>query len=373
MSKVLLRDLGGFDIRFGLAADYHLLLRAATRHRPTTWSDVDVLYRAGGASETDVYRQLVRRHEARVDALGLGAAGSVLDRAWTWGQDRRFRARKWVKQRASNSTESPAIGAATDHIGPVPILRTTPTSLRESLVAGALPEPRHVHFTNAYSVVAAQGDPTLAATFAAGRCYPDGLPLVWALSRLWPEAAWARGNRVRGPDMFLDVLDAGQAVGVRHYLLGGAPDTLVKLRAAVADRFPDARVVGSASPPFVPVVEVDWDRYLAEIRASDADLVWVGLGTPKQDFVSALLAARDPQRTYLAVGAAFDFAAGTARTAPAWMQERGLEWLFRLLSEPRRLWRRYLIGNAQFLGIVARQLMLSRRLRRRRHVARARA
>ncbi|CAB4722707.1 unannotated protein [freshwater metagenome] len=291
----------------------------------------------------------------------------MVSRLWTVGQRLQIRARKAVKRlvpefvfrRVSTQLDG---GDELTFVGDVPITRSTVDEVIE-LLTRPVPEtrPRHVHFTNAYSVVSARRDPQLAAAFQSGVCFPDGLPLVWAVMRLYEGRAWSPVNRVRGPDTFPGVLDAGQAAGTKHYLLGGSPDALEQLQTVIGETYPDALIVGAASPPFKPIDEVDWDVYLAEIAEAQADLVWVGLGTPKQDFVSKMLAERDPERTYLAVGAAFDFVAGTVKVAPTWMQKRGLEWLFRLMTEPRRLWRRYLIGNVEFVIIVARQLASRRR------------
>ncbi|GAA2137883.1 hypothetical protein GCM10009844_05380 [Nocardioides koreensis] len=205
-------------------------------------------------------------------------------------------------------------------------------------------------------MISARHDPALAQVFQRGSCYPDGLPLIWALRGVDPNAGWSKAARVRGPDLFPHVLAASQDLrGVSHYLLGGTEDVLEQLQKAIAVNFPGAVVAGAASPPFRPVHDVDWQGHLQDIRASGATHVWVGLGTPKQDFVAELLSDADPYRLYLAVGAAFDFVAGTTKIAPKWMQDNGLEWLFRLATEPRRLWRRYLIGNVKFIWIVAAQ------------------
>lgn len=244
----------------------------------------------------------------------------------------------------------------TSPVGAVRIARVTLRELVESVADGSYAGPRHLHFTNAYSVVCAHHDELVAEALCTGACLPDGLPLVWSLRRLYPDGGWVNAERVRGPDTFPAVLAAtqGKSTG-RHFLLGSTPGVLAKLQEAITRRFPGAEIVGAVSPPFAPVDEIDWESQLSAIRASGAALVWVGLGTPKQDLVAQLLSDRDPDRLYFAVGAAFDFVAGTQRVAPGWMQRRGLEWLFRLISEPRRLWRRYLIGNIEFIAIVTAQ------------------
>jgi N-acetylglucosaminyldiphosphoundecaprenol N-acetyl-beta-D-mannosaminyltransferase len=247
-----------------------------------------------------------------------------------------------------------------DDLGPVSFVNSTETDLLRRVVERSLPAGTHVHFTNAFSVVSATTDARLRDAFAAGDCVVDGLPVIWGLRATYPERGWSRSCRVRGPDFFEAALDQGREVGLRHYFLGSSPETLELLRRRAVERFPGVEIVGAASPPYAPVDEVDWHHYLAQIRATEPDLVWVGLGTPKQDYVAELLARQDV-RPYLAVGAAFDFTAGTVQRAPRWMQEVGLEWFYRLVAEPRRLWRRYLVGNTQFVVLVLRGMARRRR------------
>jgi N-acetylglucosaminyldiphosphoundecaprenol N-acetyl-beta-D-mannosaminyltransferase len=149
-------------------------------------------------------------------------------------------------------------------------------------------------------------------------------------------------------------LDRGCERGVRHYLYGSTPEVLDRLGRAIADRWPGAEVVGAESPPFRELTDADLRAAAKRMDGAGADLVWVGLGTPKQDDAVHRLARLGPA-TYVAVGAAFDFLAGTKRQAPVWMQRRGLEWCFRLATEPRRLWRRYLLGNLRFIRVVLRR------------------
>ena len=134
-------------------------------------------------------------------------------------------------------------------------------------------------------------------------------------------------------------------------LNGGSPETLTALVEAIERRWPGARVVGAESPPFRDLTEEEQEAQDQRIRASGADLVWVGLGTPRQDGEVARL-ARSVKRPAIGIGAAFDFVAGTRAEAPVWVQRLALEWLFRFASEPRRLWRRYTIGIAGFLLAV---------------------
>ena len=190
----------------------------------------------------------------------------------------------------------------------------------------------------------------------------DGRPVVWVLDWLGRrDGALTRPAHVRGPAFFARVLDEGRARGIRHYLLGGSPETLAALQAAVGERFPGARIVGTQSPPFRPLTATEREEQDARIRDSGADLVWVGLGTPRQDMEAARLASA-VQRPVIGVGAAFDFLAGTRAEAPVWVQRLALEWLFRLLSEPGRLWRRYTVGLIRFAAVAARAMVRPRPL-----------
>jgi N-acetylglucosaminyldiphosphoundecaprenol N-acetyl-beta-D-mannosaminyltransferase len=149
-------------------------------------------------------------------------------------------------------------------------------------------------------------------------------------------------------------LDASGPDGPRHYLLGGSPATLAVLESQIAERWPGAVVVGAESPPFRALSVAEVAEQDARIRDSGATIVWVGLGTPKQDWEVARLAASVPV-VAMAVGAAFDFIAGVKPQAPIWMQKSGTEWAFRFASEPKRLAKRYLWGNPRFLVAAARE------------------
>jgi N-acetylglucosaminyldiphosphoundecaprenol N-acetyl-beta-D-mannosaminyltransferase len=240
-------------------------------------------------------------------------------------------------------------------VGGVPFVASDPLTaardLAEAAVAGTSGE--HVHLANAFSVSLANEFPALAAeTFCAdGWNLPDGRPISW-ISQLRRDRPALR--QVRGPQFMLDVCEVGVDLGLRHFLLGGAPDVLERLEAALTERFPGIQVVGSFSPAFREPSDAELAERDEALMASGAQVVWVGLGTPKQDR-EAVRIARSTGLVAVAVGAAFDYAAGTLREAPAWMRRAGFEWLFRLLMEPRRLWRRYLIGNTRFLRVALRR------------------
>lgn len=237
----------------------------------------------------------------------------------------------------------------------IPVERTSLNEAVESFVQDvAFGAPPQAHrLVNSYTFALADTDPDYMALLAqSGINLPDGKPLVAALNRLY-----RRGQpfgQVRGPSFFVKCLEEGQAQGVRHFFLGGSPELLESLEDAVKQRFPRAQIVGMISPPFRPLTDTERADQDSEIEASDANVVWVGLGTPKQDFEAQRICDTCGVTT-AAVGAAFDFVAGTKPEAPDWMRQLSLEWVFRLMSEPRRLWRRYLFGNTRFLMLVLRE------------------
>jgi N-acetylglucosaminyldiphosphoundecaprenol N-acetyl-beta-D-mannosaminyltransferase len=233
----------------------------------------------------------------------------------------------------------------------VPITACTRVEAAQRIVELATspaPSGVDVHLCNAYTLALADRDPRLGELLrTAGINFPDGKSVVWA-NRLAHRDRQLPTERVYGPDLFRDTVELGKHVGLRHYLLGSTWQVLAALRARLHARYPGAAVVGVDSPPFRRLSERELERQAERIRSSDAQVVWVGLGTPKQDFEARRLSQRLPL-VFVAVGAAFDFVAGTKPQAPLWMQRNGLEWIFRLGCEPRRLWRRYLFGNARFI------------------------
>ncbi len=172
---------------------------------------------------------------------------------------------------------------------------------------------------------------------AAGMVTSDGMPLV-VLARL------ARGrhvSRVYGPDLLLAACEHGLASGRRHYFFGGADGVAQNLADRLATRFPGLQVAGVESPPFRPLTPQEEEQTVARINASGADFLWVGLGAPKQELWMREFRPRLTTPVMLGVGAAFDFHSGAKPQAPRWLRQAGFEWLFRLLTEPARLWPRY--------------------------------
>src|SRR6266851_5027972 len=181
---------------------------------------------------------------------------------------------------------------------------------------------------------------------------PDGMPLVWALRVLGARDA----PRVRGTNLLEALCDHAAAAGVPVGFYGGTPEALRDLLATIDRRWPDLHVVYAWSPPFRALSDEEADAVLADIVSSQVRLLFIGLPTPKQDIWMARHKGTVPA-VMVGVGAAFDFLSGRKKQAPLWMQRGGLEWLFRLLTEPRRLWRRYLSQNPRFCALFAIQLL----------------
>lgn len=219
----------------------------------------------------------------------------------------------------------------------------------------------HVHFCTVHSLVEAHDDPGLRDVFAAPDALsaPDGVPLVWV-----GRARGVKVDRVCGPDLMPALIGRSVAAGSRHFFYGGAPGVADRLATRLSEAAPGLLVVGTHSPPFRPLTPEEDAAEVAMINAARPDYVWVGLGAPKQDLWVASHRSRLEAAVLLAVGAAFDFHSGGLRRAPAWMQARGLEWLFRLYAEPRRLARRYVVTNARFVVLLLRETARRRRWRR---------
>lgn len=210
----------------------------------------------------------------------------------------------------------------------------------------------YVCIRDAHGIVRCQNDHRLRKIHnEAFMVTPDGMPLVWALKATGHRQA----DRVYGPDLMLALMKEGQGLGLRHYLYGTTPDTLGRLERRLCSCFPDLRIVGSYSPPFRSLSDEERDEVAARINASGADVIWVGLSTPKQELWMAEMRDRLDAPVLVGVGAAFDFHAGVTRQAPRVIQRSGLEWLFRLACEPRRLWRRYAVTVPSFLGLLLAQ------------------
>jgi N-acetylglucosaminyldiphosphoundecaprenol N-acetyl-beta-D-mannosaminyltransferase len=208
-------------------------------------------------------------------------------------------------------------------------------------------------------VMVAREDPVTNAALRNTLTVPDGQPLVWALRALGhPEA-----SRIYGPELMARYCERAAQSGVRMYLYGGRNQgALVQLVLTLRQRYPGLHIAGGYSPPFRPQTDEEREAIIEEINASGADVVWVGIGQPKQEKWMAEMREALDIPILVGVGAAFDFHAGLVPQAPAWMQAGGLEWTYRLAHEPRRLWRRYVRYNPRFVTGFARQYA-SHRLR----------
>ncbi|MCF7688404.1 MAG: WecB/TagA/CpsF family glycosyltransferase [Cephaloticoccus sp.] len=197
-----------------------------------------------------------------------------------------------------------------------------------------------------HGVSEARRDPALLQTFNASfLTTPDGMPLVW----LGRHHGHKTITRVYGPDLMLRVCDEGRAAGLRHYFYGGGPDVAETLRANLVARYPGLQVVGTFTPPYRSLTPAEFSHLQSDVAAKAPDIIWVGLSTPKQERFMAEAWDKLDAALLIGVGAAFDFHSGRLRQAPRWMQRSGLEWLFRLALEPRRLAYRYLVYNPLFV------------------------
>jgi N-acetylglucosaminyldiphosphoundecaprenol N-acetyl-beta-D-mannosaminyltransferase len=217
----------------------------------------------------------------------------------------------------------------------------------------------YVCVCNVHAVMAAAEDPELrSALLASSLNVPDGQPLVWALAALGHPLE----DRVYGPELMARSCARSAETGQRLYLYGGRNQgALVQLALNLRQRYPGVKIVGGYSPPHRPLTGSERDAVITEINGSRPDVVWVGIGVPKQEKWMAEMRPHLDAPVLVGVGAAFDFHAGLVPQAPRWMQELGLEWAFRLAQEPRRLWRRYTRYNPRFVRDFGRQLIAHRR------------
>ena len=208
----------------------------------------------------------------------------------------------------------------------------------------------YICVTSVHGVIESQNDHKLRNILnQAGLVTPDGMPLVWV--------SWLRNHRqvrrVYGPDLMSAVCVKSISKGYRHFVYGGAPDIPERLVDQLRQKFPGIRIVGAYSPPFRVLTPEEDKAIIQQINDSQADIVWVGLSTPKQEYWMAAHLRRLDVPVMIGVGAAFDFLAGVKTQAPRWIQRSGFEWLYRLITEPRRLWRRYLTIVPLFILYIA--------------------
>ncbi len=215
-------------------------------------------------------------------------------------------------------------------------------------------EPHYVCVTSVHGVMKSQRDEALRRIHNdAGLVTPDGMPLVW-LSRLM---GFHHVERVYGPDLMLALCERSVKHGYRHFFYGGAAGVADKLALQLQCRFAGLKVAGIYSPPFRPLTPAEDEAVVACINAAAPDIFWVGISTPKQERWIQAHVGQLSASVLIGVGAAFDFHFGVKKQAPRWMQRSGMEWLFRLMMEPRRLGPRYLTSNPRFVWLMLRQAL----------------
>jgi N-acetylglucosaminyldiphosphoundecaprenol N-acetyl-beta-D-mannosaminyltransferase len=210
-----------------------------------------------------------------------------------------------------------------------------------------------------HTVMACAEDPELRdAVLGSSLTVPDGQPLVWAMNALGHDLP----SRVYGPELMARYCERSARTGARLFLYGGRNQgALVQLALNLRTQYPGLKIVGGYAPPFRPLDPDEQAAVAGEINRSGADVVWVGIGVPKQEKWMAAMRPRLDAPVLVGVGAAFDFHAGLTAQAPNWIQSLGLEWLFRLATEPRRLWKRYLRYNPRFVAGFLRQYVRHQR------------
>ena len=243
----------------------------------------------------------------------------------------------------------PVLGVNIDVLGPS-------QAVQRIAQWSAARESRVVCICNVHSVVTARDDSDFMAVLqSADLATPDGAPVAWMLRHQGAN----QQSRVSGPDLMLDYCAHAAQHGESIYLYGSTQDTLQALELNLKSRFPGLRIAGSWSPPFRKLTAEEDAADVERINHSGAGTVWVSLGCPKQEIWMRQHRSQ-VQAVMVGVGAAFDFHAGSVARAPVWMRDHGLEWLHRLASEPRRLWRRYLVTNSLFVAGAVRQLISKR-------------
>lgn len=209
---------------------------------------------------------------------------------------------------------------------------------------------QYVCVTGVHGVIESQDDPVLLRIHNnSGLTTPDGMPLVWC--GRYAGLDWM--DRVYGPDLMLRICEDSVSRGWSHFFYGAGPGVAEELATRLRERFPGLKVAGTYSPPFGPMDDVEMQHVVQLLNDADPDIVWVGLSTPKQERWMADMRETLQARVLVGVGAAFDIHAGRTRQAPPWMRRSGLEWFFRLVTEPRRLWQRYFRIVPRFMLSIA--------------------
>lgn len=219
----------------------------------------------------------------------------------------------------------------------------------------------YVCVTSVHGVMEAQRDPSFRCILNDGMMnLPDGMPLVW-IGKL---QGAKHIERVFGPDFLTEICRLSVTRGYRHFLYGGAEGVAYELKGSLERKFAGIKIVGTYTPPFRPLNEEEERDVLTQIQSSHADVVWIGLSTPKQERFMAQFAHRLHVPLLVGVGAAFDYHTGRISDCPPWVKRSGLQWFHRLLQDPRRLWRRYLRNNPAFVWKIVFKFLRSKTVRR---------
>lgn len=214
-------------------------------------------------------------------------------------------------------------------------------------------QSRYVCICNVHSVVTAHQDHEFSrVVHEADMATPDGAPVAWLMRKLGIRSQ----ERINGPDLMWEYFTHAAQHNEAIYLYGGQQSTLDTLQKVLSEKFPELKIAGAYSPPYRPLSKEEQTQVIDSINDSGASTVWVSLGCPKQEKWMAAQRGHI-NAVMIGVGAAFDYHAGTIQRAPLWMQKNGLEWLHRLCSEPRRLWKRYLVTNTLFIYYAGKQLL----------------
>jgi N-acetylglucosaminyldiphosphoundecaprenol N-acetyl-beta-D-mannosaminyltransferase len=221
----------------------------------------------------------------------------------------------------------------------------------------AQPGGHYICVAGVHGVMEAQRDPELFDAYRdAAMTVPDGMPLVWT--------GWLQNHphmaRVAGPDLMVEVLRDLRFRKLRHFLYGGAPGVAEELKVALQARFPAAEIAGTYTPPFRDLTEQELGDLEIQLADTRADILWIGISCPRQELFMARHVSRLPVRLMFGVGAAFDFHTGRIRDCSPLIKRAGLQWLHRLLQDPRRLWKRYLRNNPAFVYRISLQLLRDR-------------
>jgi N-acetylglucosaminyldiphosphoundecaprenol N-acetyl-beta-D-mannosaminyltransferase len=247
---------------------------------------------------------------------------------------------------SSEQTRVNILGVGVSAVNMEVALRQTETLLDRG-------EKGYVCVTGVHGIMEAQSDEAfrdiLNRSFLTT---PDGMPTVW-LGRIH---GFKDMNRVYGPDYMANLCERSVAKGYKHFLYGGKPGVAEELKAELTRRFPGLQIVGTYTPPFRPLNSDEENDLRSQLETSKADVLWCGLSTPKQERFISSYYDRMPVKLMVGVGAAFDLLSGNLDEAPDWMKRSGLQWLYRLIKEPRRLWRRYLLNNPKFAWLTLLQL-----------------